>query len=596
MALRPPLRRTDTPARHAGPHGTPTRDPDTPARGTGRPDTHGTRGARGRGTLLRRTARLIGAAVLTLAATLTTAGPAHADFGSDYHDPVTATKPLTRPDSRSCTVEVMHEREFRNGYGNPPDTPYTSTVTPPADCAGPWSAVVMDLHGQVAGRQFDRIFSVRLGGVQVLLSSTPEPSKDGIQWNVERDLTRYAPLLAAGPQPFSLDLANVTDATYTGVYRISASLTFYTANDRWPAAHGADQLLTTGPFALTQAAPTAGRELAFPQNLQRLTAEVYARGGGACEEFAYASAPDAFAAANPSIGVCGKGPFRELRLTVDGRVAGAVWPYPVIYTGGWDPLLWRPVPGVFAFDLPAYRLDLTPYVGLLLDGRPHTVGITVNASEAQSNDVWTGQVNLFAETDHGAGHTSGQLTDYRVAPEATVGTELTDHGGGSGDWTVTAARHDLARGWVQTSHGRITTEVRDDLAFSSGQQLRDSGNDVTLHNRTDLTRTTATWGGGPHRTTTVHEGEPLDVSYRVTHDAAGNTDQRTAMDLGYHQEATTATGGHVTERSTVDHTLRATAQRHDGDRTVRTGSSTEDYRSTGPDGPYHRTLAFVDGW
>ncbi|MEU7093260.1 peptide-N4-asparagine amidase, partial [Kitasatospora aureofaciens] len=24
----------------------------------------------------------------------------------------------------------------------------------------------------------------------------------------------------------------------------------------------------------------------------------------------------------------GKGPFRELRLTVDGRVAGAVWPYP----------------------------------------------------------------------------------------------------------------------------------------------------------------------------------------------------------------------------------------------------------------------------
>ncbi|MFE4358475.1 peptide-N4-asparagine amidase [Kitasatospora sp. NPDC056800] len=546
--------------------------------------------------LLRRTAGLIGAAVLTLAGTLTAAAPAHADFGTDYHDPVTATKPLTRPDTRSCTVEVMHEREFRNGYGNPPDTPYNATLAPPADCAGPWSAVVMDLHGQVAGRQFDRIFSVRVGGVQVLLSSTPEPSKDGIAWNVEHDVTRYAPLFAGGPQEFSFDLANVTDATYTGVFTISAKLTFYTADAHWPAARSADRLLTTGPFGLTQAAPAAGRDLVFPQNLERLTAEVYARGGGACEEFAYASAPDAFAAANPGSGICGKGPFRELRLTVDGRVAGAVWPYPVIYTGGWDPLLWRPVPGVFAFDLPAYRLDLTPYVGLLLDGRPHSVGVTVNTAEAQSNDVWTGQVNLFAETDHGAARTTGQLTDHRVAPEATVATDLADHGGGSGDWTVTAARDDLARGWVQTSHGRITTEVRDELAFRSAQRLRDGGNDVTLHNGTDLTRTTATWGGGPHRTTTVHEGEPLDVSYRVSRDAAGNTDQTTAMELGYHREATAATGGHVTERSTVDRTLRPTARRHDGDRTVRTGGSTEEYRSTGPDGPYQRTLTFVDGW
>lgn len=162
----------------------------------------------------------------------------------------------------------------------------------------------------------------------------------------------------------------------------------------------------------------------------------------------------------------------------------------------------------------------------------------MNATEAQNNDVWTGQINLFADVDHGSARTTGQLAEHRVAPEARVDTQLADHGGGSGDWTVTAGRHDLARGWVQTSHGRITTEVRDDLAFRSAQQLRDSGNDVTLHNGTDLTRTTATWGGGPHRTTTVHEDEPLDVTYRVTHDAAGNTDQLTAMDLGYHREAT----------------------------------------------------------
>ncbi|MGK4579711.1 peptide-N4-asparagine amidase [Kitasatospora sp. HPMI-4] len=543
----------------------------------------------------RRAARLLLAALLSLVGTLVAGAPAHADFGSGYHDPFTVTQPLKRPTTKSCAVEVMHERQFRNGYGNPPDTPYVGQLTPPADCAGPWSKVVLDLHGQVAGRQFDRLFTVRVGGVEVMMSSTPEPSPDGIQWRVEHDLTRYAPLLTT-PQPFEFDLANVVDATYTGVFTISATVTYYTADTAWPAPEQADRVLTTGGFSLTQAAPTAAGNLVFPANLERLTAEVYARGGGACEEFAYAAAPDDFVAKNPGLGYCGKGPFRELRLAVDGRVAGTVWPYPVIYTGGWEPLLWRPIPGIFAFDLPAYQVDLTPYVGLLLDGRPHSVSITVNQSEKQSNDAWTGQVNLFATVDHGSARTSGALTEYRVAPEAAVTTTLDDQGGGSGAWQVTASRHDLARGWVQTSHGRITTEVRDDLGFRSGQQLGEQGNDLVLHNDADLTRTTSSWGGGPHRVRTVHEGEPLDVTYRSTSDSAGNSDQRVAMELGYHRTDTTATGAHVTARASVDHTLAPSAHRHSGDATVRTADSTESYQATGPDGRYARTVTTHDGW
>ncbi|KQV22789.1 MULTISPECIES: peptide-N4-asparagine amidase [unclassified Kitasatospora] len=540
--------------------------------------------------VLRRAARALGAAVLGLAAVLAGGGPAHADFGSDYHDPISAGQPLTRPDTRSCVVEVMHERAFKDGYGSPADTPYNGSLTPPADCAGPWSKVVLDLHGSVAGRQFDRLFTVRVGGVEVLMSSTPEPSRDGIEWRVERDVTRYAPVLT-DTQPFELDLANVTDGTYTGVFVISATFTFYTASASWPAARTADQVLTGGGFTLDQGHPGSSREFTFPRNLERLTAEVYARGGGACEEFAYASAPEEFVQANPGRGYCGQGPFRELRLAVDGRVAGAVWPYPVIYTGGWDPLLWRPTPGIFAFDLPAYQVDLTPYVGLLLDGRPHAVSLTVNAAERQSNDAWTGQLNLFATVDHGSTRTSGALTQHQVAPEAAVRTELTDLGGGSGDWTVTAARHDLAKGWVQTSHGRVSTEVRSDRTFRSDQQLRDGGGDLTLHNRTDQTSTSTRRGGGPPSTGIVQESAPLDVRYRYTADAAGSTDQRTEMVLGHHRTATDDG-----RRSTVDHTYAPSAHRHDGDATVRTGSSVETYRSTGPDGPYARTITTRDGW
>ena len=37
----------------------------------------------------------------------------------------------------------------------------------------------------------------------------------------------------------------------------------------------------------------------------------------------------------------GDGPFREVRLLVDGQVAGVAFPYAVIFTGGINPAVWR---------------------------------------------------------------------------------------------------------------------------------------------------------------------------------------------------------------------------------------------------------------
>src|SRR5690349_7757792 len=93
------------------------------------------------------------ATILAVATVLGTAGVASADFGTDYQDPLTAEKPLARPDTRSCITEVMHEQPFRQGFGNPPDTPFVGSVSVPAACAGSWSMVVFDLHGRVKGRQ-----------------------------------------------------------------------------------------------------------------------------------------------------------------------------------------------------------------------------------------------------------------------------------------------------------------------------------------------------------------------------------------------------------------------------------------------------------
>ena len=44
-------------------------------------------------------------------------------------------------------------------------------------------------------------------------------------------------------------------------------------------------------------------------------------------------------------------------------LAGAAYPFPVIYTGGVCPLLWRPVSGIHSFNIPPYVFDLTPFAG-----------------------------------------------------------------------------------------------------------------------------------------------------------------------------------------------------------------------------------------
>ena len=65
----------------------------------------------------------------------------------------------------------------------------------------------------------------------------------------------------------------------------------------------------------------------------------------------------------PSYGpLYGYSPFREVQLFIDGILAGVSWPFPIIFTGGIVPGLWRPIVGIDAFDLKEDEIDITVYV------------------------------------------------------------------------------------------------------------------------------------------------------------------------------------------------------------------------------------------
>ncbi|HEY6785948.1 MAG TPA: peptide-N4-asparagine amidase, partial [Trebonia sp.] len=42
-----------------------------------------------------------------------------------------------------------------------------------------------------------------------------------------------------------------------------------------------------------------------------------------------------------------------------------------------NPLIWRPLTGIHTMDIPSYRLDLTPFAGLLSGAGPHTISLYV---------------------------------------------------------------------------------------------------------------------------------------------------------------------------------------------------------------------------
>lgn len=187
-----------------------------------------------------------------LASTLLGASPAQsaqpvdvpAEFGTDWHDPVTAAPPVTRPTGvPSCEVTVAEAR-FKDF------TPYTGTYAPPSGCGASWSKVVLRMDGTVKGRQYDRLGYLHIGGVEVLRTSTPQPSPDGIAWSVEKDITRYSDPLSAA-QPVEMLIGNVVNDTYTGILDVKVTLTFYTGK---PAAKNTPT--ASSPF---RAAPSPPR-------------------------------------------------------------------------------------------------------------------------------------------------------------------------------------------------------------------------------------------------------------------------------------------------------------------------------------------------
>ncbi|MFF9090214.1 peptide-N4-asparagine amidase [Streptomyces sp. NPDC014991] len=526
-------------------------------------------------------AALLASALLGTGTPAAQAAAVPAEFGADWHDPVTAAPPVDRPHTRSCQVTLADVR-FRDF------TPYRSAYAPPEGCGDRWSKVVLRLDGQVKGRQYDRLGYLHVGGVEVLRTSTPEPSPEGIEWHVEKDVTRYSDTFLRA-RDVEMLIGNVVDDTYTGVIDVHVTLTFYTGR---PATPAPDRVLTL-------ADTSDGTSLTTPRNSERIVAEVYATGsGGGCEEFWYLTVAD------PASYSCkaDHGPYREVQIKVDGRLAGIAAPYPNVWTGGWsNPFLWYVLPAPRAFDVRPIEYDLTPFAGLLDDGRPHRVEVSVVGVPA-GQAGWSAPVNVLVWQDAHRARLTGALT----TDNATGLADPSVYTPGAQNRVRTEAGHRLTvSGYLDTSHGRVTTTVTRTLANSSVHRWTDDettdGLDATW---TDDETVTVTDGGsgrgrgagaghGPGRTRHTHRTYTVDGATTLGADSR----LRTVLTLGDRASAVVREGRR-TAWSLLDDTYSGDAayttdvprdQRH------AVGTSTERYRLLGPDGCHDRSLTTVQG-
>jgi hypothetical protein len=409
---------------------------------------------------------------------------------------VTAEPLVPRPHGQPCVVPLFASYQFAFFS----ESTQTFPFTPPGNCSGPWEKVVFEMDfSENGGTQFDRTASLYLANANLYFGTTPEPLATLTNtWHVERDITDYSALLAA-PQTGTMVLANCTtdcpppyNTFLNGVFTVSADLEFYPAEkgrdsndtgksgDKKDKRDGRDHRMPDQVLPLVQSNGSGGVNLpatlsspsdqlsttfTLPTNTERAYLDVVAQSQSTDEQW-YACFPNDLASINEVYG-CGNTDFRESEITIDGQPAGIAPVSPWVFTG-FLPDQWVPIPGAQTVEFVPYRVNLTPFASLLSDGQPHTVAMSV----FNDDGYFSATASLLLFLDAGSTQITGAVTKNTLTSPSPVVTEnLQGTSTVTGTITVTSDRNYTIAGYVNTSHGKVSTAVAQRQNFSSTQTI-----------------------------------------------------------------------------------------------------------------------------
>ena len=456
---------------------------------------------------------------------------------------------VPRPHTTPCKVTLYQQFEFADF------NPKNFTYTPPAACPGPWAKVILEANFSInQGRQFDRTANIWIGPTNIYFGTTAEPSHNVARhWHVERDLTDYSSIFTVA-QAGTVDLGNLVNSTYTSILHGSADILFYPLAQNQLPPRAADQVIafssgpTGGTVGLNTTSDLLEQTLTLPTNITDLYFDVFAQ-SQSNDEFWYSCVPNDVAGELQS---CGGTAFRESEVTIDGSPAGVAPVYPWIYTGGIDPYLWRPIPGVQTLNFLPYRVNLTPFAALLDDGQPHTIALSV----FNADSYFSATASLLLYLDAGATKLTGAVTENTLAvpvPNITENIHTTLSGNIEGGVSTKSAHNFQISGYVNTSLGPVTTTVAQNINFSNFQyfKITSSFYEQNINQGTTIHSVVTTHNAGGIFTDVDTQTWPLKLNITLLFNPDGSGSQATTINQYYERDQQSKRNGQATSFSIV---------------------------------------------
>jgi len=465
----------------------------------------------------------------------------------------TADPNVTRPSTTPCVVTLFTNAQFFDFNVE------NFSYAPPSACPGPWAKVILEADINLnAGIQYDRTANFWLGPVNIYFGTTSEPlSNLGPSWHVENDLTDYSSIFYTA-QSGQADIGNTLCCGLTSTIYASASLEFYPVPSGQSAPASANQVyaLSAGPsggtVTLNTTSSTLSGTFTLPTNVSSAYLDVYSQ-SQSNDEFWYTCVPNDVSSELES---CGNTGFRETEVTIDGQAAGVAPVFPWIFTGGIDPYLWFPIPGVQTLNFIPYRVNLTPFAGVLSNGQQHTISLSVYNADS----YFSATASLLVYTDPNSTQITGAITQNTLAasPNPAVTENLNVQPTSiTGTVDVTSNRNFVISGYANTSKGKVTTKVNQTINFANDQYFSINAShyiqDISLGS--SVTATTTTSGGGAATTVETQTFKfPLTLNLYEFAASNGDTDLTTTADQNYTATVTTKQGSTVIYSSSMVNT------------------------------------------
>ncbi len=477
---------------------------------------------------------------------------------------ITADMPVPRPDTNPCVVKLFQRYTFKN-FNNK-----QFKYAPPAACPGPWAKVVFNLDVRVTkGVQFDRTAIIWVDGAVIYFGTTAEPSPNlSPHWHVERDVTDLSALFTQASKG-QIALGNCyCPPTYDGFQIAGSYLQFYPVDQKYPAPRVPDEVIGipyNPPLGGVAQLPHTAMEIqtTLPRNILRAYLDLYLQSQNKEEQWFMCVPDEVWRKSKHALGFCRNSPFREGLVSVDGMPAGLTPIYPWIYTGGIDPNLWFPLPGVQTLEFVPSRVDLTPFAATLSNGSTQTIDVSV----VRAFSYFSGAGDLLLYRDPKAATVTGKLTqdtltgapDYNADSGVSYGSGVGLFGGPTAHGpidTQSRSTYTIA-GYVKGSGGRVTTTVNALARFNNKQTFDYTASKYIqlLMQDTHFDTSSATDGPGEHDAEMAAYEFPFTVSYPILPISTGFKLPLTIYQ-GY-RALTTTTVGRRTASTQISNTVKS---------------------------------------